>query len=433
LRIVFITHYFPPLNSSGARRVNAFAKYLESWGHEITIITTRKTVRDGLLTEKIPPYLKLLEIDFLGRHKPTRITDATLEIKKSLVTPRSGLGVFLLNFKRSVMKFAGQLIDHRLVFALQFAFPWLSPTVKHALSSADIVISSSPPWPAHLAGKIIKRRFRKPWVADYRDQFSGNHILQGSFLSRPLEVWLDRWLIKSADYVVTISSPMQEYYSQFHSRVACIENGYEQEMFDQAINDQAIHKAEKNGDAFVLRYMGTITSDRIPGALFQALAKINETSDKPVIIEFYGDSTLLRKALLEMAPEAQHFVHFHPQLPYADAIRAMLTADALFFIETSKFSSQSARGVLTTKLFEYMAAKKPIIAEISAQTLAAKYIENSGLGVVISENSSDIYQGLLNLCEGRFSPVVDHSFIESLSRIIKSKELEQLLSKIVRS
>ena len=59
MKIVFIAHYFPPLNSSGARRINAFAKYLSKQGHKIIVITTRKTLRDGLLTESIPDYINL--------------------------------------------------------------------------------------------------------------------------------------------------------------------------------------------------------------------------------------------------------------------------------------------------------------------------------------------------------------------------------------
>ena len=67
MKIVFITHYFPPLNSSGARRLNAFAKYLNISGDEITVITTKKSTRDGLLTEPIPNYLRLIEINNIGR------------------------------------------------------------------------------------------------------------------------------------------------------------------------------------------------------------------------------------------------------------------------------------------------------------------------------------------------------------------------------
>jgi glycosyltransferase involved in cell wall biosynthesis len=431
LKIVFITHYFPPLNSSGARRINAFAKYLAAKGHQITVITTRKTGRDGLLTEEVPSYLTLLELGGWGKLAGTEPSANTAAANQRTVATRSLAGQLLLKIKRSVMKVAGQLIDHRLLFATQFAFPWLAGEVKKAINEADIVMSSCPPWPTHLAGRLAKTRFGKLWVADYRDQFSGNHILRGSAMSRPIEVWLERWLIKTADHVVAISGPMKEYYERFHPDVTCIENGYDEGVFEQAratIHDQTVKNPD---DEFVIRYMGTITADRIPAAFFRALAQVNQNPGRRVVAEFYGESTLLRKALPEAVPQAGPFVRFCPQLPYMGAIQGMLTADALFFIETSDFSSHSARGVLTTKLFEYLAARKPVVAEITDRSLAAQYIKQSGLGVVVSEDAAEILRGLESLRAEEFKPEIDDVFINALSRQVKAQELEQLFHRLV--
>lgn len=433
LKIVFVAHYFPPLNSSGARRINAFAKYLAAKGHQITVITTRKTGRDGLLTEDVPAYLSLFELGGWGRLASSEPSANTAAANQRTVATRSLTGQLLLKIKRSVMKVAGQLIDHRLLFATQFAFPWLAGEVKKAISDADIVMSSCPPWPTHLAGRLVKSRFDKLWVADYRDQFSGNHILRGSAVSRAIEVWLERWLIKTADHVVAISGPMREYYQLFHPEVTCIENGYDEGVFEQArarIHEQGIKSASVE---FVIRYMGTITADRIPVAFFHALAQVNQQPGRRVVAEFYGESSLLRKALPELVPLAGPFVRFCPQLPYLVAIQTVLTADALFFIETSDFSSHSARGVLTTKLFEYLAARKPVVAEISARSLAAQYIQRSGLGVVVSEKSDELLLGLEALRADVFKSEIDDEFINSLSRQVKAHELEQLFYRLVNN
>ncbi|MBA3594802.1 MAG: glycosyltransferase [Polaromonas sp.] len=430
MNIVFIAHYFPPLNSSGARRINAFAKYLAGNGHHITVVTTRKTGRDGLLTEGVPPYLCLLELGHWGRLSPTKVDGNALALRSGPVQNRSLAGRMLLKIKRMVMKVAGQLIDHRLFFAMQFALPWLDQEVKKRLADADVIMSSCPPWPVHLAGWIIKRKYQKLWVADYRDQFSGNHILRGSDLSNTLEVGLERWLLRSADCVIAISDPMKEYYEQFHPNVVCIENGYDEGMFEKARVGIKVGNAKSTNDDFVIRYMGSITSDRIPEAFFQALADLNRNSLRPMVVEFYGESGLLQKALSGLVPEAVPFVRFCPQLPYMDAIHSILTADALFFIETSDFSSHSARGVLTTKLFEYLAARKPIVAEITPKALAARYIARSGLGVVVSEDVSEMREGLAALRAGAFHAKVNDEFIDSLSRRVKANELEHLLARL---
>lgn len=428
MNIVFVAHYFPPLNSSGARRVNAFAKYLAANGHQITVITTRKTGRDGLLTEDVPSYLRLLELGNWGRLSPTKADGNALALPSGQVKTRSLAGRMLLKIKRMVMTVAGQLIDHRLIFAVQFALPWLDREVKEKLAGADVVMSSCPPWPVHLAGWIIKRKYQKLWVADYRDQFSGNHILRGSNLANTLEVRVERWFLRSADCVIAISDPMKEYYEQFHPKVVCIENGYDEGMFEKARMGIKVGSAKSIQDDLVIRYMGSITSDRIPEAFFQALAELNRNSVRPMVVEFYGESGLLQKALPGLAPEVVPFVRFCPQLPYMDAIRSILTADALFFIETSDFSSHSARGVLTTKLFEYLAARKPIVAEITTKALAARYIAKSGLGVVVSEDVSEMREGLEALRAGAFHAKANDEFIDSLSRRVKANELEHLLA-----
>lgn len=431
MKIVFITHYFPPLNSSGARRINAFAKYLSAWGHEITVITTTKSERDGLLTEVAPDYLRLLEINNLGKVRSSVVSVNVNQGAKFGVETRSYVGRLLLKVKRAVMKVFGQIVDHRLLFALQFASPVLAPEVKEALRRSDVVMSSCPPWPTHLAGWFVKKIYRQPWVADYRDQFSGNHILRGSAVSRYLEHRLERWFLRSADCVTAISGPMKEYYEQYHSQVFCIENGYDESIFQDVLSDALTPQKEADAKEFVIRYMGSITVDRIPRAFFQAITQLNQLPGKTLIAEFYGESTLLRKALLGIVPEAIQYVRFYPQLPYIEAIRTTLAADALFFVETSDFSSHSARGVLTTKLFEYLAARRPIVAEISPRSLVANYIEESGLGVVVSQELAEMLQGLTLLREGSFKPKVNEEFVKLLSRRVKAQELEQLLNRFI--
>mgnify|MGYP000373115404 CR=1 FL=1 len=117
-------------------------------------------------------------------------------------------------------------------------------------------------------------------------------------------MWLERWLIKPADHVVAISGPMKEYYEQFHARVTCIENGYDESVFEQAQVRLSEPAKSDAGAEFVIRYMGTITGHRIPIAFFKALAQVNRGAGRPMVVEFYGESTLLRKALPELVPQA---------------------------------------------------------------------------------------------------------------------------------
>lgn len=431
MKILFLAHYFPPLNSSGARRINAFVKYLALAGHEIIVVTTKKTSRDGVLSETVPSYVRLFEMNGIGGlsfSKTTPSVEDDLFQKRN----RSSIGETLLKIKRFVMKYSGQLIDHRLIFSLQFLYPWLNKNVKNNLLEADIVVSTSPPWPVHLAGKIVKYRFSKPWIADYRDQFSGSHIQSGLPLFQKIEFRIDRWLLRTADGVVTISSPMMEYYQKFNQNVCCIENGYDAAFFLSRLKalSQKINDEEGLNKSIRIVYMGTITRDRLPKALFKALKILNGDGIR-VVAEFYGDSGALNAAINEYEPDAAPYVKIFSQLSYVNAVDTMIKADILFFIETSDLSSHSSRGVLTTKLFEYFAARKPIIAEISKHSLAAKYIENSGLGLIISPNALEISSALKALINNQIKIIPNEIFIDSLSRELKTKELEFFCEKLI--
>jgi len=429
LKIVFITHYFPPLNSSGARRLNAFAKYLNISGDEITVITTKKSTRDGLLTEPIPNYLRLIEINNIGRVTSSPLFDKSEKLNMFGLGSRSKFGYALQKIKRFIMNWLGQILDHRLLFAFQFASPFVDKQVKNSLKEADLVLSSCPPWPMHLAGRFINFFYKKPWIADYRDHFSGNHILKGSQFSSFIEHHIDRWLLKTADVVIVISAPMKDYYERFHSKVYCVENGYDSDFFKDI--SSVLDECNIDEKHCVIRYMGTVSSSSIPTIFLKALAKINEKPGRKVIAEFYGESTLLREILKDIAPESESYVIFYPQQPYQVAIKKMITADALFFKETSDLSSHSARGVLTTKIFEYLASKRPIIAEISCDTLIATYIQKAGLNLAIATEYEQLMEGLEKLKAGKFNMNINHDFIQSLSRKVKTQQLRSVMKNIL--
>ena len=268
MKIIFIVHYFPPLNSTGARRINAFAKYLNISGDEITVITTKKSNRDGLLTEPIPNYLRLIEINNIGRATASPILDKSEKPNMFDTRTRSKFGYALQKLKRFVMKWLGQSLDHRILFAFQFASPFVDKQVKNALKEADMVISSCPPWPTHLAGYFVKLFYKKPWIADYRDTFSGNHVFKGSRFSRFLEHHIDRWMLKIADVVIAISEPMKDYYEKFHPKVYCVENGYDSDFFKDVSSAFDVNVVEEKD--CIIRYVGSISSQSIPQNFLKA-------------------------------------------------------------------------------------------------------------------------------------------------------------------
>lgn len=426
MNIVFLVHYFPPLNSTGARRVLAFSKYLHRLGHRVTVLSTVKTKKDGALSESVPEECELIELAFFK--KKTSIPRSKNE---DAPKKRTLLGRLLTRFKRFMMTYWGQILDHRLFFALNLLNPFLDVRAKNALEQADVIISSCPPWPLHLAGVIAKKRFKKRWIADYRDQFSGNHFFPGNFFTRFLEHRLEKWMLKFADGVLAISEPMQEYYQAFHSNVFCISNGYDAELFRQA--EMALKENEVKASGKVIRYMGTLSAERVPSVFLEALRALDTAFREKLTVEFYGERNIAEVLIKRDFPDLIHLISFKGIVPYREAIRLMLEADALLFQETSPqkvANTHSARGTLTTKLFEYLASKKPIIAEVSPTSLMAELIFESGLCLVSTLDMKEMKEGIFAWLQNDAFVSPNEMKIIQHSREAKTKMLVEVIEAI---
>lgn len=429
MRIVFLVHYFPPLNSSGARRVLAFTKYLSRYGHQVTVLTTRKTSWDGQLTERMPDYCRIIELGGASVYeaKPSQKQNPTKE--------RSGLVAYIVNARRATAKLFGQLLDHRISFAFRFLLKRLPFDAIDELESADILVSSCPPWPMHLAAYFASHHFGKAWVADYRDMFSGHHLFESNSFSASIETALERLMLSRATSVTVVSSPMAEYYQRFHSKVDVIENGYDAETIEAIRNK--FPRITESVDRKIVRYVGTITKqsitkDRIPN-LLEAIRMLSIGEQKRLLIQFYGDSGTLPTVVNDRYPDLNHCIEFNGFVSHSEALRLILTADGLFFSGVSSGESLSVKGVLTTKLFEYLASGVPIVADIAQDSLAGEIILRSGLGLVCSTDPYAIAQGLKVLISGDVSVRSNLEFVTCFSRESQAKRFEQILQVAVRT
>lgn len=424
--VVFIVHYFPPINSSGAKRAEAMAKYFVRAGRNVTVITTRKTGSDGAFTEIFPEGVKVLQLDCFGRNGDSVEGNG---VHEPMYTGRPSLK---RRIKEKVMDWFGQLPDPRLPFSFSFLSPWLDPAAKEALRSTDIVIGSCPPWPMLLAPVFIKWRFRKPIVLDYRDHFSECHEMPGSKFAKAVEKLVDVWLIKRADRLVTISAPMAQYYSQFHNRVSVILNGYDPEALELA--KQRTRWDFPKGRSLTIRYLGIVSPGRVPRNLLRALKTIASDKDLPrndIRFEYYGNGAVLQKVLQAEYSELEGFFHFYPAVSYNEALQLMVNADYLLFCETSTGDTLSAQGILTTKLFEYVGSGRPVLADIAPDTLAGSTLKKAGQHHFVT-NDSEAFCELFS-SEKFWKPVesVVTPFAVTLSRAAQAEEYLQLLDECI--
>ncbi|MBP5100090.1 glycosyltransferase [Pseudomonas protegens] len=424
MNIVFIVHYFPPVNSAGAKRVEAISKYLAAAGHTVTVITTKKTSADGDFSEPLPEKVKVLELDKMGRISTSEKVDASFE------PMYVGNPSWRRKLKNYIQNILGQVPDPRLPFAFSFLSPWLDPRAKVALAAADIVVGSSPPWPMLLAALFCKKRFNVPCVLDYRDQFSECHGMPGGSFAKWLELRIDRWLARSADHVVTISEPMASYYKAMTTNVSVIMNGYDHLVLNQARSAPIVRSADK----VTIRYMGIVSPERVPHNFMKALVQLKKDipeNFEKFNVEYYGRAELVKQAIENQYPSIASAFSFSPAVAYTRSLELIIHSDYLLFAETSVRNSLSAQGILTTKLFEYIGSGRPVLADISADTLAGSILKKAHTSSLV-DNSQDSF--LAGFRHPDFYPRQEDSlseFSQGFSRQSQALQYADLLTSVI--
>ncbi|GHT31428.1 hypothetical protein AGMMS49574_13170 [Bacteroidia bacterium] len=254
----------------------------------------------------------------------------------------------------------------------------------------DIILCSTyRDFPLKAAQKAA-HRYNLPWVADLRDiieQYAGNE-----FISRPIPFGLTSLVapafkrhslckrnraLKAASAVTTVSPWHVEILKHYNSNVHLIYNGYDPELF---------FPAPKVTPQFVITYTGRLHSTAMqdPSLLFEALALLtkegfltpekcrvrwytNAASQQIIMAEAQRMGVLEYMDIKEMAP--------------AKEIPAVLNSSSILLLLTNQEVSGGPKGVMTTKVFEYMAVEKPIQCVRSDENLLATLLKETQSGL----------------------------------------------------
>jgi len=222
-----------------------------------------------------------------------------------------------------------------------------------------------------------------------------------------------------------VSEPLAEVLrKKFPNPVHVIENGYDED--DYNINFCPYFAEEKKR----IVYTGTIyPRKQDPAPLFAAInmlanesEKIQRKMDKEFEVLFFGSenewlTNLIRKH------HVQRWVKFRGMVNRDDVLRIQKQADLLLFFE---WENGTVDGILTGKLFEYLAMRKPILGiGVSSRTTSGALMEQAGVGLAVENDIEKIRQVLFNLIEGRISLNVTPNE-DVIQRYTRRKQAERL-------
>jgi len=267
--------------------------------------------------------------------------------------------------------------------------------IEGLLKEEDIaaVLSTSPPVTAHVIARDVKARHGVPWIADLRDLWSQNHSYGYGTIRRWADRRLERRTLGTADALVTVSQLWAERLRTLHpaKRVHTITNG-----FDPAYVNA---RGEQLPEKFTITYTGTIyPSNQDPRKLFLAVRSLIDggmIDPQRLEVRFHTSPTpWLNREIQDLGLE--DVVTQPGMVPYETALRLQRSSHALLLLN---WEDPRERGWYPLKSFEYLAARRPIVAiggtgddvvsDLLNETKAGRSCPNVG---AIQEYLRELYQ-----------------------------------------
>jgi glycosyltransferase involved in cell wall biosynthesis len=382
--ILFVAYFYPPSRDTGAQRPAAMVKWLRRLGHRVTVLTTSAYGRladdaDEVIVRTADA--QLLRARLRGADRIDALYDSDTYAGRA--HPLSRILV------------PEPLVAAWAPFARRRAVELL------AQGGYDCVITTSPPESAHLIGRALAKR-GLPWVADVRDAWTFESLRPRfpTGLQRRLDERLERRWLGAADVVSCVSRPAaDDMRERLGIEAELIPNGWDPDLGPedpgppQAVDPLPV----ADPDRASLVYTGRFGSyGRDPRPLVEALAGLaREQPEVAARIEFVvaGPLTDDERRLLDTHVAPARIV-VRGSLDRVQALALQRGADALLLL-----ASPARTQLLNIKLFEYLAAGRPILA-LAEGTEAGRVAAEVGAEVVRADDVAAIRDALARLAAG---------------------------------
>jgi glycosyltransferase involved in cell wall biosynthesis len=251
--------------------------------------------------------------------------------------------------------------------------------------SIKVIVSSNYPQSAHVAAGLIARATGRRWVADFRDGWTQNPAFYdpGNGVMAWAQHALERWTARNADAVVTVSPPITRHLQSLRGErrrpVVTIPNGFDDELL---VAVDAPRGEPLRPGKFTILYTGTLFGRRTAGPFFDALAGLlaqDPSWRERLGVVFRTEPTAELDALRDLH-RLGGVVEFLPPIAFREIVADQRRADALLLLLEE---GPGAEIMVSQKVFEYLAARRPIVAMIPPGGAAAEILRETGGALVL--------------------------------------------------
>ncbi|MEW6411345.1 MAG: glycosyltransferase family 4 protein [Candidatus Zixiibacteriota bacterium] len=367
LNILYISHYFPPEVNAPALRVSEMAASWIDSGADVTVLTGFPNHPNGIIPERYKGLKSLCEN--FGKIKLVRTY--------LYAAPNKGFAKRILNY-------------------LSFMFSSVILGIRK-IGKPDILIATSPQFFVAVAGYVISRIKRCRFIFEVRDVWPEEIVAVGAIKNRlvikALEA-LEMSLYRKADLVVAVAQGTIDILTKRgipRSKLALIPNGVNIDHFQDSSSGAIVRKELGLENDFVVTYLGTHGMAHKLETILESADKLRQHRDIKFL--FVGDGAEKSKLVSRAAQMNLSNVIFHDQVD-RERIPGFYHASDLFLVPLRKAKLFTKN--VPSKVYEIMAARKPII--ISTEGESRRLIESAGAGMgAAPEDAADIADKILRL------------------------------------
>lgn len=353
-KVLIITYYWPPSGGAGVQRWLKFAKYLPSAGWFPVVLTVRSQdaaypFTDNTLCDEVPVDVEVIKT------KATNYFSFYSRDQKKIPS-----GGFANNPGKGLKNKISRFIRGNF-FIPDPRRGWNRYAIKEASriireGGVSHVITTSPPHSTQLIGLKLKRRFPSvTWIADLRDSWTDIYyydLFYPTLLSRSIDSYYERSVLKHADRIITVGNNLAEVFSSkaedIAKKIAVVPNGFDEEDFEGVENIYP--------ERFTITYVGTLSDIYPTDALFKALRDVDK-SGRDYLLRFVGSipPETIEKIKSLIPSDKAEFISYteHP-----NAIKLMASSSMLILIIPD---TKESKAITPGKVFEYIATGKPVL------------------------------------------------------------------------
>jgi glycosyltransferase involved in cell wall biosynthesis len=291
----------------------------------------------------------------------------------------------------------------------------------------DCLVTTSPPESSHLVGLALGKR-RPAWLADFRDGWTFEPWREPfpTAAQRALDAWLERRVVQTAEVVVGATRPIAEDFEQrFGAGAVWVPNGWDPASEPPL---EPSTEASSDGEAVTLVHTGTFSGlrGRDPEPLLRAMQIVAAEPRLPRLrLVLAGPLSTTDRDLIDRSGVAEQ-VEYRGMLEHPAALALQRAAGALLLM-TSEGAS-----VATAKIFEYVAAGRPIVA-LAEGDEAARIVRDTNTGVIVPPSDVDaIAAALRRVASGELARAYAPRNLERYTYPGPAEAMAELLEEAIR-